>query len=471
MADVLILGGGMCGMSAAMMLARDGHSVTVIEKDNASPPASLEEALDRWERPGVAQFRLVHYMHARFRHVLDAELPDVIEALDAEGARRYDPIEAFFSPFIEDKARRPNDDQFQVITGRRPMLETVFARKAEGEPGVKVVRGVKVEALLTGAEAVPGVPHVVGVRTSTGDEIRADLVIDAMGRGSRVPQLLADLGARPPYEEEEDCGFTYYAREFRGELPAQLGPPLAEHGSFSCLTLPSDNETWWVLLYFASGDQPLKAFRHEETWMNVMQSLPFKAHWLQGEPVGGIEAMSGVMDRYRRFAVDGKPVVTGLLPLADASQCTNPSLGRGISLGLRHAQLLRGFVRRMNGDPGADALEWDDITETNQTPWYRAQVAMDRARVAGMLAARDGRPEAEPAPDDVQAQMTKAFFTAFPYDADLFRAFLEVMGCLSTPEEVLSRPGMFEKVIAVADGKEPMAMPGPNREELLQLIA
>jgi 2-polyprenyl-6-methoxyphenol hydroxylase-like FAD-dependent oxidoreductase len=226
-----------------------------------------------------------------------------------------------------------------------------------------------------------------------------------------------------------------------------------------------------VLLYFASGDQPLKAFRHEETWTKVMQSLPFKAHWIDGEPRGGVEAMSGVMDRYRRFVVDDQPVVTGLIPLADAAQCTNPSLGRGISLGLRHAQLLRGFVRKMNGDPGATAREWDEITETHQTPWYRAQVAMDRARVAGMLAARDGRPEPEPAPDDVNAQMTKAFFTAFPHDADIFRAFLEVMGCLTTPEELLGRPGMFEKVISVADGKELMAMPGPSREELLALIA
>jgi hypothetical protein len=88
-----------------------------------------------------------------------------------------------------------------------------------------------------------------------------------------------------------------------------------------------------------------------------------------------------------------------------------------------------------------------------------------------MQAAREGRTLPGPAPDDVQGQMTKAFFTALAHDADVFRAFLEVMGCLATPEELLARPGMFEKVIAAADGKEPFVPPGPTREELLALLA
>ena len=75
------------------------------------------------------------------------------------------------------------------------------------------------------------------------------------------------------------------------------------------------------------------------------------------------------------------------------------------------------------------------------------------------------------APDDVAAQMQKALFTAVEHDPDCFRAMLEIMGCLTAPEEVLARPGMFEKVIAAADGKEPTKLPGPNRQELLELVS
>ena len=60
-----------------------------------------------------------------------------------------------------------------------------------------------------------GAPHVVGVRTDNGDEIRGDLVIDAGGRRSPLPRWLADIGAKPGDEEIEDSGFMYYGRHFR----------------------------------------------------------------------------------------------------------------------------------------------------------------------------------------------------------------------------------------------------------------
>jgi flavin-dependent dehydrogenase len=43
--------------------------------------------------------------------------------------------------------------------------------------------------------------------------------------------------------------------------------------------------------------------------------------------------MAGILDRYRRFVVDGAPVVTGYAAVGDAWACTNPSAGRGISVG------------------------------------------------------------------------------------------------------------------------------------------
>jgi hypothetical protein len=39
--------------------------------------------------------------------------------------------------------------------------------------------------------------------------------------------------------------------------------------------------------------------------------------------------------------VGGEPVATGVVPLADAWSCTNPSLGRGVSLGVVHGGTVR----------------------------------------------------------------------------------------------------------------------------------
>jgi 2-polyprenyl-6-methoxyphenol hydroxylase-like FAD-dependent oxidoreductase len=470
--DVLVLGGGVCGLGTAMMLARDGHEVTVLERDRDGPPVSVDEAAEAWERPGVAQFNQPHYVHARFRHVLDENLPDVRDRLVAAGALKFDLVNEIMAPTVEDRSPREGDERFWTLTGRRPCLELPFAQAAEDETGVKVARGAHVNGFVTGGEAIPGVPNIVGVRLADGSEMRADVVIDAMGRRSETPQWIVDVGGVEPNEEAEDCGFTYYGRYFRsrdGSLPEVKSPLLSPAGSISILSLPGDNDTWMLATYSASNDTEMKQLRFEDKWRRVLSAFPSHAHWLDGEPLGDFLAMAGIMDRRRTFAVDGKPVATGLLPVADAWACTNPSLGRGISLGMWHASRLRDLLRTANGDAGAVATEWHAITESELVPWYEAQIQMDRARVAEINDIRAGIER--PPSDDMQTKMTLAFFTAAQFDPDCFRMFLEVMGCLATPMEILSRPGAFEKVIGASEGRELPPIPGPTRAELLELVA
>jgi flavin-dependent dehydrogenase len=66
-----------------------------------------------------------------------------------------------------------------------------------------------------------------------------------------------------------------------------------------------------------------------------------------------------VLDRYRRFSADGQPVATGIAAVGDAWACSNPTLGRGISLGLWHVQLLREVIGEHLEDPGQFADAWD----------------------------------------------------------------------------------------------------------------
>jgi 2-polyprenyl-6-methoxyphenol hydroxylase-like FAD-dependent oxidoreductase len=470
MAEVLIIGGGICGLGTALLLARDGHDVTVLERDPGPLPASPQEAWDAWERKGVSQFRQPHNFMPGLRLILEAELPDVQEALRRAGAARLDFLNPL-PPFFTDQSPRPVDDKLWTYTARRPAGEWVFADAARNEPRVTVRRGVQATGLVAGRSVGAGVPHVVGVRTAGGEELRGDLVIDAMGRRSRGPEWLTALGARTPYEEQADCGFTYYTRYFRGAEPQRIGPVFAPLGAIAILTLPGDNGTWSITLMCASGDQPLKSLRHTSQWTNTVRACPFQAHWLEGEPITDVLAMSGVVDRYRRFVVDGDPVATGYLAVADAWACTNPSAGRGLTVGFMHAVRLRDALRQTSGDPRALARAFDALTEAEVAPWYHAQIAADRMRFAQIAAFRDGREP--PPPADELSKLTASLFGSMIADPDLFRAALEYISTITPIQEILGRPEVAERIRAVTEatpGSVPFEMPGPDRAALLELM-
>ena len=152
-----------------------------------------------------------------------------------------------------------------------------------------------------------------------------------------------------------------------------------------------------MTLYTASGDQPLKRLRDRGPWTAVVRACPAHAQWLEGEPISDLIAMGGILDRYRRLVVGGKPVATGVALIGDAWACTNPSQGRGMTLGLLHAKLLADVVRAHPDDPHAFAEACDAATEAELTPWYRETVEEDRIRFAEIEALRHGL-RASPAP-------------------------------------------------------------------------
>ena len=462
---IVVLGGGISGLVAGMLLARDGHEVTLVERDPEPVPDSIEAAWEAWARAGVVQFRQAHYLQPRGRAVLEEELPDVAAALAAAGALRFDVL-SIMPPSISDRAARPGDERFVTLTARRPVLEQVLGRAAEEQPGLDVRRGTGVTGLTT--RPVGGIAHVTGVVTDTGERLTADLVVDAMGRRSAMPAWVADAAAVSMHEEAEDSGFLYYTRFFRsrgGGLPPFRAPPLTPLGTFTVLVLPSDNDTWSVTLVASAGDQPLKRMRHRDRWEAVLAACPAHAQWLDGEPLTDVLPIGGVVDRYRRLAADGHPVVAGVALLADAWACTNPSVGRGMSLGILHARHLRDLVREQIDDPVGFAAAWDDVTETHLTPWYRDTVYEDRARLREIDALRSGA--TLPAPPAVVAALP----TALAHDAEIFRAFVETRACLATLREVLARPGMAERILEIAADREPVRPPGPDRQQLLALLA
>src|SRR5262249_40278377 len=158
--------------------------------------------------------------------IVRSEFPEVQQMLVDAGAAVVSPLFRM-PPFITDHEPRPIDDKLVTATARRTTIEQSFGTVAENQPGLEVRRGDGAAGVLTGGGN--GIPNIRGVRTASGEEFDADLVVDAMGRRSPLPKLLEAAGCAPLHEEAEDCGFSYYSRFFRstdGTMPESFGPLL-----------------------------------------------------------------------------------------------------------------------------------------------------------------------------------------------------------------------------------------------------
>jgi hypothetical protein len=282
--------------------------------------------------------------------------------------------------------------------------------------------------------------------------------------------MLVDVGARRPVEELEDCGFMYYGRYYRssdGSTPFMFGPPLQAYESLSILTLPADNGTWGLGLVTSAADAELRAAKDVDVWERVVKSYPLVAHWLDGEPLTDIQLMAKIEDRHRSFVVDGEPVATGVVALADSWACTNPSVGRGASIGLIHAVALRDLLRGGGlDDPLAFATAWHDTTVEQVEPLYRDTLDFDRHRLAEMEAQIAGVPYET---DDPAWAIGRAMEQAAGQDPEVLRAYIDIAGLIARAGDVLARPGILDRVLELAaTPAEPL--PGPSRTELVDLV-
>ena len=304
---------------------------------------------------------------------------------------------------------------------------------------------------------------MIGVRTDGGDELAADLVVDAMGRGSRLPRLLAAAGLRAGAPRRPSvAGFAYYSRYFRGAEPAPRAPRLTPIGSLLGAHAPGDNGTWSVTLYAAAADRPLKRLRHPDAFTAVVRALPRHAHWLEGEPLTGVLPMGGVIDRLRAAAPRTPGVAERRRRLGVHEPDARPR-HRGRARARRAAARRRARADRR--PRLADA--WRERTDAELGHFYHACVASDRARLASMAAHREGR--APPAPATPAERGRRGAAAGHGPRRRTRSAPGWRSSAAWRPRTRSSRgPGLAERILALAGPAPP---PGSSRGALLDLIA
>jgi 2-polyprenyl-6-methoxyphenol hydroxylase-like FAD-dependent oxidoreductase len=471
-ADVVIVGGGIGGLATALLLGRDGRRVVLCERDGPPVPDLTEEMWSRWGRPGTPQARLGHAFLPGFRRSLEQRLPDVLDRVLAAGAPLLD-----YTVDMPGDARVPEDRELTGISCRRGVFEGILRQAVHAEPSVEIRLGYGVDGLVGGEVGSGRPPQVVGVTTRTRGTIRAQTVVIAGGRTAPVGRWFAEIGATPPAEESEGCGFLCFTRYFRIRLREGEDERVSTRlrvqrdlGYMKYEVWGADACTFYVELLPPVSDHDLRGLRDEEAWTAAALSLPECPEWLHPDrstPIGAIAAMGQERNVHRRFVEGGEPLALGVHVIGDARCQTNSAYAWGAGTALAEAVALADILAE-HADPRTQALAFEAQLAAEVAGRHEYSRARDRAWQRGHhgAAAWD---EADAGAGFIHGVVVPAA----QEDADIHRAVmrwelqLDPVGALAGNTAVLERA----RVLA-AD--RPAVGPGttamPTRDELLHII-
>src|SRR6478736_1706516 len=230
----------------------------------------------------------------------------------------------------------------------RPHLEWQIRRRVTAIDNVEFVR-----AAVSEPRYEPGRQQVTGVVLDSGDPVGADLVVDATGRGTRLPVWLAQWGFERPREDRVDVGIAYATHQLRipdGLIAEKVVVAGASRKQLVGLGMLYYEDGTWGLTTFGVGKvEPPHDFAGMCALADEILPGHVAAAIRHGEPIGEVAFHKFPTSRWRRYdKLDRFPA--GIIPFGDAVVSFNPTFGQGMTM----MSLQTGHLRRVLETPGAD---------------------------------------------------------------------------------------------------------------------
>lgn len=438
----IVLGGSIAGLLAARVLAESFHEVLVVDRDELTGVTTA--------RRGVPQGRHVHGLLARGQQILEELFPSFTAGIMAAGIPTGDLGELRW--YFNGVRLKPATTGLICLSATRPVLESHVRARVAALPNVTLVEQTDIVGITTSRDNTT----VTGARvqrrgSEETEDLAADLVVDATGRGSRTPVWLDELGYGRPDEDRVKVNICYTTRTYRladesvlrGDLSINpVASPASRRGGFfsriedgkCALSLygvlgdsaPSDNEGF---IEFA------KSLAVPDIYEVIKDAEPLSDAIIHRYP-------ASMRRRYERMARFPK----GMIVLGDAACSFNPVYGQGMTISAIEALTLRDHLRR--GMPDATAFH-RDIAKVIDVPWDMA--------VSGDLA----YPEVE-GPRPLKVRFGNAFMAkvqaAMTRDGAVTGAFMRVAGMVDPPT-ALMKPGIMLRVLRNGRPAEPAQPP------------
>jgi 2-polyprenyl-6-methoxyphenol hydroxylase-like FAD-dependent oxidoreductase len=305
----------------------------------------------------------------------------------------------------------------------RPLLEHVLRIRVARMPSVSFLTGRPVRSLVLSPKA----DAVTAVRLGDGEEIGADLVVDASGRGALTLEALAGAGIERPRESTIaiDVRYTCAVITAPGGLEAdwkvlQTRPDPKANGR-RAIMYPLEGANRWLLgLGGTHGDSAppdptgftaYAASLRTRTAADVLRQTDY-----EGEIV-----RFGFPNSIRRRFEELPSFPARLIPIGDAICRLNPSYGQGMTLAAQEAVLLKRLLAGAHDGEtgpahGLSAAYFAGLGSVLDYPWVVA---------AGDFAYAATRGDK---PDDFEAtaRFNAALSRLAAEDADVHRLMVEV---------------------------------------------
>jgi 2-polyprenyl-6-methoxyphenol hydroxylase-like FAD-dependent oxidoreductase len=441
----VVLGASMAGLLAARTLADFFEQVTIVERDELPDGAE--------NRRGVPQGRHLHGLLARGAQALEEMFPGVLDELVRDGARFLDGEDLSTLHYMLNGhlfTRTGAAPSFTAYASSRPFLEYHIRRRVSATPNVTLLENHDVANLAS----TPDHDRIIGVATADRRSrqvsiLPADLVVDATGRGSRMPAWLDALGYKRPVEDHVVVHLTYSSQWLR--MPAEAlhevivlvgvrpGRPTGM-GLLGC-----EDNTWLLTLMGMAGQEPPGTRAEMLNWAAELAPSHLVDALRAAEPIGDVTRHRVPCSQWRRYD-KMRRFPAGLLVMGDAICSFNPIYAQGMTVAALEALALR------------DCLS-DGTTELSRR-FFRA--AAEPIRQAWQLAA--GGDLALPEIDGAQSLPKRMFnayvdriMTAAEYDTVAVDQFSRVTALLD-PATRLLRPAMLWRA-AAANYRRPPDIP------------